>query len=88
MRLVVEKKPLRRILTWVRRALSACAVLLLGILRIRAGGRLDFSKARESADLDRLLREQRAVSKGTIRAEDSSPKRVPAAAADGLIGRI
>ena len=44
---------------------------------------------RESRDLDRLLRDRRAASEGTPQPESStSPKGAPAAAADGLIGRI
>jgi len=44
---------------------------------------------RESRDLDRLLREQRAASQGTPQPGSStSPQAAPAAAQDGLIGRI
>jgi sortase A len=44
---------------------------------------------RESADLDRLLRDRRAASESAAQPQSSiSPKGAPAAAADGLIGRI
>jgi sortase A len=76
MRLAVGKEPLRRILKWAQRALFACAVLLLGYCGFALVDAWMFQR-RESRDLDRLLREQRAASEGA-----------PAAATDGLIGRI
>src|ERR1035437_8823614 len=76
MRLVVGNEPLRRILKWAQRALFACAVLLLGYCGFALVDAWMFQR-RESRDLDRLLREQRAASGGA-----------PAAATDGLIGRI
>jgi sortase A len=72
MKLVVAKKPLRRILKWTQRALFACAVLLLGYCGLTVVDAWIFQR-RESIDLDRLLRDQRAASQG---------------ATDGLIGRI
>jgi sortase A len=76
MRLVVAKEPLRRILKWTQRALFTCAVLLLGYCGFTLADAWVFQR-RESRDLDRLLRDQRAASEG-----------VSAAATGGLIGRI
>jgi sortase A len=88
MRFVVAKEPLRQILKWTQRALNACAVLLLGYCGFALVDSWVFQR-RESRDLDRLLREQRAASEATRRPESpTSPKGAPAAAADGLIGRI
>lgn len=88
MRLVVGKEQLRRILKWAQRALFACAVLLLGYSGIVLVDAWMFQR-RESRDLDRLLRDQRAASEGTSQPESSSsPKGAPAAATDGLIGSI
>ena len=83
-----EKEPLRRILKWAQRALFACAVLLLGYCGFALVDAWIFQR-RESRDLDRLLRDRRAASEGTPQPESSAaPKAAPAAAADGLIGRI
>ena len=88
MRLVVAKEPLGRILKWAQRALVACAVLLLGYYGFVMADAWLFQR-RESRDLDRLLRAQRAASDGTPQPESSAPaKGAPAAAPDGLIGRI
>ena len=88
MRLVVGKEPLRRILKWAQRALFACAVLLLGYCGFALVDAWVFQR-RESRDLDRLLRDRRAASEGRPQPESSTaPKSAPAAAADGLIGRI
>src|ERR1051326_6593073 len=87
MRLVVRIEP-GPILKWAELALFACAALFLGYCGFAVVDAWIFQR-RESADLDRLLREQRTVSAGTPRLEFSiSPKVVPIAAADGLIGRI
>jgi len=75
MRLVVAKEPVGRILKWAQRALFACAVLLLGYCAFVLLDTWTFQR-RESMDLDRLLRD-RAASEGP-----------PAAAIDGLIGRM
>ena len=85
MRLVVGKEPLRRILKWAQRALFACAVLLLGYCGLRSGGRLDVPAAREHGS-----RPLAARSRAAARARNRSPplQSAPAAAADGLIGRI
>jgi sortase A len=94
MRLLVGKAPLRRILKWAQRALFACAVLLLGYCGFALADAWMFQR-RENRDLDRLLRDRRAASESTPQPESSaspesstSPKDAPAAAKDGLIGRI
>lgn len=88
MRLVVAKGPLRRILKWTQRALNVCAVLLLGYCAFALVDSWIFQR-RQGRDLDRLLRDQRAASEGTPQPESStSPIGAPAAATDGLIGRI
>lgn len=79
MRIVVRITPLTHILKWAQRGLFACAVLLLGYCGFAVVDWWIFQR-RESADLDRLLHDPRAVSEGT---------RPPLAAAkDGVIGRI
>jgi hypothetical protein len=88
MRLVVRIEPLRRILQWAQRALFVCAGLFLGYCGFAVADAWIFQR-RESADLDRLLRDQRAVSEGTPRPRSStSPMGAPAAARGGLIGRL
>jgi sortase A len=76
MRLIVAQEPLRRILKWAQRAFFACAVLLLGYSAFVVVETWAFQR-RESMDLDRLLRDRRTASGGA-----------PAAAANGLIGRM
>lgn len=80
MKLVVKAEPLRRILIWAQPALFACAILLLGYCGFALADAWTFQR-RESRDLDRRLRDQRAASVGTTQP-------APAPAADGLIGRI
>jgi sortase A len=88
MRLVVRKEALRRILKWAQGGLFACAFLLLGYGGFVLVDAWNFQR-RESADLDRLLGDQRAASRGTpLPAPATSPKGAPAAAMAGLIGRI
>jgi sortase A len=71
-----------------QRALFACAVLLLGYCGFALGDAWNFQR-RESGDFDRLLRDRRVASVGTPQPEPSiAPKGAPAAATDGLIGRI
>jgi sortase A len=88
MRLVVEKEPVRQILKVTQFALFACAVLLLGYCGFALADAWTFQR-RESRDLDRHLRDQRAVSEGTLRPNSSaSPKGAPGTATDRLIGRM
>jgi sortase A len=88
MRLVIGKAPLRRILKWTQRALFASAFLLLGYCGFALVDAWIF-QARASAMLDRQLGDRRAVSEGASQAQSStSAKGAPAAATDGLIGRI
>ena len=92
MRLIVQKQPLRRILQWTQRALFACAILLLGYCAFALGDAWIFQR-RESADLDRLLRDRYTMS-GTMpqlaSLSSSSSRRLPPAAPalEGLIGRL
>ena len=76
MRLVLRIKPLTRILKWTERAMFACAALFLGYCGFAVVDAWSFQRS-ESIDLDRLLRDQRAVSHGVV-----------SAAGGGLIGRI
>src|SRR5512146_937418 len=88
MRVVFRKEPLRRMLGWARRALFGCGVLLLGYCGFALADTWIFQR-RESRDLDRLLRDQRAASGGTPHPESAtSPKGDSAVVSDGLIGRI
>jgi sortase A len=88
MRLVLAKKPISRMLTWVQCALFACAVLLLGYCGFALGDAWNFQR-RESRDLDRLLRDRRPASVSGPQTEASSfAKGKLGGAADGLIGRI
>src|SRR5271157_5382201 len=88
MRLVFKKEPLRQMLKWGQRVLFACAVLLLGYCGFALADAWSFQR-RESRELDRLLRDQHMASEGTPQPESSTaPKGAPAAATDGLIGRI
>ena len=88
MRVIVGKVPLRRILKWSQRALFACAVLLLGYCAFAVVDAWIFQK-RESAELERLLRDRRTASEVTPQtASTASPKAAPAAAEGSLIGRI
>jgi sortase A len=88
MKLVVRIEPLRRILKWTQHGLFTCAVLFLGYCGFAVADAWIFER-RESADLDRLLRDRRAVSQGAPRPESAtSPEAAPIAAMDGLVGRI
>jgi len=88
MRLRIAREPLRQILKWAQRALNVCAVVLLSYCAFALVDSWRFQR-RESRDLDRLLREQRAVSQGTPRPLSSiPPEAAPAAVADGLVGRL
>ena len=90
MRLVLEKKSLRRLLKWTQLALFACGILLLGYCGFTLVDGWIFQR-RASQDLDRQLRAQRAENQNRPQARSSiSPKAGPAAApkTDGLVGRI
>ena len=76
MRVLIARESLRRMLKWGRRALFACAVVLLGYCGFALMDAWVFQQ-RESRDLDRLLRDQRPASVGA-----------PAAVTNGVIGRI
>lgn len=76
MKLIVRQEPLKRILNWAQRALFGGAVLLLGYCGYVLADAWAFQR-RASLDLDQLLGAQRGAS-----------KLPPAAAMDGLIGRI
>jgi sortase A len=88
MRLLVRKETLRRALEWARRALYVCAVVLLGYCGFALVDSWVFQR-RESRDLDRQLRGERAASGGPVRSESSAIRKgAPGAAVHGLIGRI
>jgi sortase A len=88
MKLVFKKEPLRRFLKWSQRALFACAILLLGYCGFALVDAWTFQR-RESRELDRLLRDRHVASESTPEPQPSAaPKSAPAAATDGLIGRI
>jgi sortase A len=87
-KVTVRKEPLRQILKWSQRALLACGILLLGYCGFALVDAWMFQR-RESRDLDRLLRDRLAPSQAAPQAvSPASPKAAPAAAVDGLIGRI
>jgi sortase A len=88
MKVVVGKKPLRRILKWTQRALLACAILLLGCCGFALVDAWIF-QARESRNLDGQLHDRRAAGEGTPHPQSStSHMGASAAATDGLIGNI
>jgi sortase A len=88
MRLVVQKAPLRRMLKWGQRGFFACAILLLGYTAFALVDAWMFQR-RESRELDRLLLNRQVASQGRPQAASSTaPRSAPAAAPDGLIGRI
>ncbi len=74
MRVVVEKKSLRRILKWTQRALFACGILLLGFFGFALADAWIFQR-RASQDLDRQLRAQSEQSQGRPQSQSpASPK--------------
>ncbi len=84
MRVVVTKEPLRRTLQWAQRVLLAVAVALLGYGGLVLADAWLFQR-RESRNLERRLH----VSGSTPQtASPTSPPHSPAAATDGLIGRL
>jgi sortase A len=88
MRVIVAKEPLRRVLNWAQRALFACGVLLLGYCAFVVVDAWVFQR-REIRNLGHLLQDRRAASEAKSQPESfTSSKATPAAATDGLIGRI
>ena len=88
MTLVFRKAALQRFLKWGQRVFFACAVLLLGYCAFALVDTWIFQR-RESGELDRLLRDRNLASQGTPQPGPSTAlKGAPAAAVDGLIGRI
>jgi sortase A len=88
MTLVFKKEALQRFLKWGQRVFFACAVLLLGYCALALADTWIFQR-RESRELDRLLRDRNLASQSTPQPGPSTaPKGAPAAAVDGLIGRI
>jgi sortase A len=88
MRLVVGRKPLRRILRWTQYVLIAGAVAMLGYCGFVLADGWMF-RNRESRQLERLLHDRQAANRGARRTASSAPlKNPPPAAAGGLIGRI
>jgi sortase A len=88
-RVVVRKEPLRRILQWTRRALFAASILLLGYFGFALADAWIF-QGRQNQDFDRELRDRHiaASSPPQPAASKSPPRRAPAAAIDGLVGRM
>jgi sortase A len=88
MTLVFKKEALQRFLKWGQRVFFACAVLLLGYCAFALVDARIFQR-RESRELDRLLRDRHLASQSTPQPGPSTaPQGAPAAAVDGLIGRI
>jgi len=88
MRLVVAKRSVKGILKWLQRVLIASAVLLLGYCGFVLVDSWIYQK-RESGNLERLLRDQRAAGKGQPPTGSATlPQAPPAIGPDGLIGRI
>jgi|HubBroStandDraft_4_1064222.scaffolds.fasta_scaffold40360_2 sortase A len=90
MRLVVDKKWLRRILKWTQGGLFACGILLLGYCGFALVDGWIFQR-RASQDLDRQLRAQRAQSQNRSQSQPSTAAQAGSAAGPtvkGLVGRI
>jgi sortase A len=87
MRLIIDKKPLRRVLKWARRALFAGGVLLVGYCAFVVVDAWNFQR-RQSAHLERLLAGSHGASAGTSQPAFSGSSQGAAAAMDGLVGRI
>ncbi len=88
MKVVVQKKLLRRIVQWTQRALFVAALLFLGYCAFALVDARIF-QARASRDLDRQLRDLHAASEATFQPPTAtSTKGAPGAAANGLIGRL
>jgi sortase A len=88
MKLVVGKESLRRFVRWLRRALYACAVLLLGYCGFAVMDAWVF-QWREGRDLDRWVRDQHTASGGALQLASSTTRQgAPAVETDGLVGRL
>jgi len=87
MRLILNKRPLRRTLKWARRALFAGGVSLLGYCMFVAVDAWNFQR-RQSANLDRLLDGSHGTSEGIPQPALSSSLQGAAVAMDGLVGRL
>jgi len=88
MKVVVGKPPLGRILKWTQRVFFASAFLLLGYCGFALVDAWIF-QAHESRYLDRQLRDRRPPGESAPQLQSPTfAKGAPAAAADGLIGRI
>jgi len=88
MRLVANRKALKRMLRWIQRALFAGALVLLGYCAFVLLDSWIFQE-QQSRDLDRLLHDEIAVSVVKPQAVlPVAPEDPPTIAADGLIGRF
>lgn len=92
MRLVAERKTLKRMLRWLQRVLLFSAVALLSYCAFVLLDSWIFQE-QQARDLDRLLDDQRAAGARTPRSElpsvlPTAPIDPPATAPGGLIGRI
>ena len=92
MRLVTERKALKRMLRWLQRVLLFSAVALLSYCAFVLLDSWIFQE-QQAHDLDRLLNEQRAAGARTPRSElpsvlPAAPIDPPTTAPGGLIGRI
>jgi sortase A len=92
MRLVTDRKALKRMLRWIQRVLLFSAVALLSYCAFVLLDSWIFQE-QQARDLDRLLDDQRAAGARTPRSERPSvlptaPIDPPATAPGGLIGRI
>jgi sortase A len=88
MKLVVSRKPLRRILRWTQYVLIASAAAMLGYCGFVLADGWMF-RNRESRQLERLLHDRKATNGAAP--QSASPalmKNPPPAASGGLIGRI
>ena len=72
MRLLVPKKPLRRMSKWVRRALLACAALLLGYCGLVLVDTWMFQR-RESRAIERVLQNRSTASDGAAQSVRPAP---------------
>src|SRR5450755_1593947 len=88
MKVVVPRESQKQALQWLRRILLTCGVLTLGYCGFVLLDAWIFQQ-RQTADLERLLREGRSRSGGPLSTGPSpSPKEWPATPANGLIGRL